>query len=65
MARLVKLLFGIRENMEMAKPGQRHRLQLTPHKRTPLVVAAVYFIAFEIGKLGVSLSVKFSRVLFV
>ena len=50
--------------MEMAKAGQRHRLQLTPHKRTPLVVAAaVYFIAFKIGKLGVSLSVKFSRVL--
>lgn len=69
MARLVKLLFGIRENMEMAKAGQRHRLQLTPHKRTPLVVAAaaavVFFIAFKIGKLGVSLSVKFSRVLFV
>lgn len=53
--------------MEMAKAGQRHRLQLTPHKRTPLVAAAaaadVYFIAFKIGKLGVSLSVKFSRVL--
>lgn len=49
--------------MEMAKAGQRHRLQLTPHKRTPLVVAAVYFISFKIGKLGVSLSVKFSRVL--
>lgn len=51
--------------MEMAKAGQRHRLQLTPHKRTPLVAAAaadVYFIAFKIGKLGVSLSVKFSRV---
>lgn len=51
--------------MEMAKAGQRHRLQLTPHKRTPLVAAAaaaVYFIAFKIGTLGVSLSVKFSRV---
>lgn len=50
--------------MEMAKAGQRHRLQLTPHKRTPLVAATadVYFIAFKIGKLGVSLSVKFSGV---
>ena len=49
--------------MLMAKAGQRHGLQLTPQKRTPLVVAAVYFIAFKISKLGVSLSVKFSRVL--
>jgi hypothetical protein len=57
-ARLVELLFGIRENMEMAEASQRHGLLLTRHKHAPLVVVIVVVVitGFRISSLGLDVS---------